>query len=409
VGEATTGETRNVNSGRSIRRFVPVTLAMPVLGSALGIDGGAIFQIFASDDLGLGPTAIGVAFGLGVVSVPVQIWAARMPLWRARRNLRTFLVAAAVQTWVLAVLVARGSGSGVAGLALAVTVVAEVSLSVLYATAWQPLMSYTLSSVERQQLNTRIRAGGGGLAAISVLVFATLGQTARVGFLFMIGFVALWLAVSLRSIAAPSRRALNSIPTKSSPEKQRVPTSMRVIYLVLAFVGLASWPLLLLYVHLVLWPTANLGVVGALQVSGSLAASLAWLPTDADVTARARAGGVALVAAGAGLAALRLPIETHAEMLAVLALVVIAAAATTTIRIAMLELAHRSIDESSSVRAFTLLDVVGSTSVQLGLFVGGLLVAWSANAPIWVVDPYRIYMVAGALAALAAIVKLSRR
>ncbi len=395
-----------MNSGRSIRRFVPVTLAMPVLGSALGIDGGAIFQIFASDDLGLGPTAIGVAFGLGVLSVPVQIWAARMPLWRARRNLRTFLMAAAAQVWVLAVLVASGDGSGVAGLALAVTVVAEISLSVLYATAWQPLMSYTLSAVERQQLNTRVRAIGGGLVAVSVLVFAALGQTARVGFLTMVGLVAVWLAVGLRRIAAPDRPDLAAASAASLPDKHRVPTPMRWIYLVFALVGLASWPLLLLYVHLVLWPTANLGVVGALQVSGTLAASLAWRPTDLDVTARARAGGVALVAAGAGLAGLRLPIETRAEMAAVLSLVVVAAAATTTIRIALLELAHRSIDESSSVRVFTLLDVVGSTSLQLGLFVGGLLVASSSDASNWVVDPYRIYLVAGALAALAAIVKL---
>ncbi len=74
---------------------------------------------------------MGVAFGLGVLSVPVEIWAARLPLWRARRNLRTFLMAAAAQVWVLAVLVASGDGSGVAGLALAVTVVAEISLSVL--------------------------------------------------------------------------------------------------------------------------------------------------------------------------------------------------------------------------------------------------------------------------------------
>ncbi len=267
-------------------------------------------------------------------------------------------------------------------------------------------MSYTLSAVERQQLNTRVRAIGGGLVAVSVLVFAALGQTARVGFLTMVGLVAVWLAVGLRRIAAPDRPDLAAAPAASSPDKHRVPIPMRWIYLVFALVGLASWPLLLLYVHLVLWPTANLGVVGALQVSGTLAASLAWRPTDLNVTARARAGGVALVAAGAGLAGLRLPIETRAEMAAVLSLVVVvvvAAAATTTIRIALLELAHRSIDESSSVRVFTLLDVVGSTSLQLGLFVGGLLVASSSDASNWVVDPCRIYLVAGALAALAAI------
>ncbi len=99
-------------SARPFRHLVPLALLGPVLGSALGIDGGAIFQIFATEDLGLSPTAIGIAFGLGVLSVPVQIWAARMPLWRARRNLQTFLVIAAVQAWILAVLVATGTTGG---------------------------------------------------------------------------------------------------------------------------------------------------------------------------------------------------------------------------------------------------------------------------------------------------------
>jgi hypothetical protein len=46
-----------------VRHLVPLVLLGPVLGSALGIDGGAIFQIFATEDLGLSPTAIGIAFG----------------------------------------------------------------------------------------------------------------------------------------------------------------------------------------------------------------------------------------------------------------------------------------------------------------------------------------------------------
>ncbi|MEO7398843.1 MAG: hypothetical protein ABIW84_09790, partial [Ilumatobacteraceae bacterium] len=116
--------TSTANADRSVRRFIPVTIALPVLGSALGIDGGAIFQIFASEDLGLSATAIGTAFGLGVVSLPVQVLAARMPLRWALRNLQAFLVVAAAQTWVLAVLVATGSASSFAGVALAVTVLA---------------------------------------------------------------------------------------------------------------------------------------------------------------------------------------------------------------------------------------------------------------------------------------------
>jgi hypothetical protein len=181
---------------------------------------------------------------------------------------------------------------------------------------------------------------------------------------------------------------------------------MRLIYLAFGLVGLGAWPLLLVYVHKVLWPTANLGVVGGLQLAGSLVPSLAWRPTADAVITRARVAGVALIAAGALLAALHPPVQHRAEELTMLTAVVVAAAATTTIRLALLELAHRSIDESSSVRAFTLLDVVASTSLQLGLAAGGLLVAVSVGASGWFVDPYRIYVVACAGATLFAIGRL---
>src|SRR5215213_2800753 len=95
---------------RATRQFLPIILLMPTLKSAIGIDGGAVFQLLAIEDLRLSPTQIGVAFGLGVLSLPVQVWAARIPLSRARRNLRIFLILSAAQAWLLAALVAAGAG-----------------------------------------------------------------------------------------------------------------------------------------------------------------------------------------------------------------------------------------------------------------------------------------------------------
>ena len=89
--------------------------------------------------------------------------------------------------------------------------------------------------------------------------------------------------------------------------------------------------------------------------------------------------------------------------MATLAVTFVSAAALTTVRLALLEVAHRSIDERSSVRAFTLLDVVASTSLQIGLLAGGLLVAASSSASDWVVDPYRIYVVVCTAMAFVAI------
>lgn len=89
----------------SIRRYIPATIIGPLVGASLGIDGGPIFQILAVENLGLSAAAIGVAFGLGVVSLPIQLYASRLPIERARRNVQISLVLAALQAWVLAVLV----------------------------------------------------------------------------------------------------------------------------------------------------------------------------------------------------------------------------------------------------------------------------------------------------------------
>jgi hypothetical protein len=376
------------------------------LGSALGIDGGAIFQIFATEDLLLSPTAIGVAFGLGVLSVPVQIWAARMPLSRARRNLQNYLVIAAVQAWILAVLIAVDSVGGVAMIALGVTVAAEISLSVLFATAWQPLLSQTLSSAERQRLNSRGRAAGGGLLAALLLLFAALNQPGRVAFLVVVGVVAWWSAIDLRRVPAPATAAPNRETDAMPVPRQPLSSSMRLIFVVIALTCFGAWPLFLVYVHDVFWPSANLGVVGALQLTGSLLAALAWRPTGAGLIVRARLAGAALVGTAVVLATIPSPVEHRAAQLATLAVALVGAAALSTVRLALIELAHRSIDEHSSVRAFTLLDVVASTSLQLGLLAGGLLVALSASTADWVVDPYRIYLVVLTGLALAAIGRL---
>ena len=45
----------------------------------------------------------------------------------------------------------------------------------------------------------------------------------------------------------------------------------------------------------------------------------------------------------------------------------------------MLEATHRVITPANTVRAFTLLDVVASTSLQAGLLICGFLITASAN------------------------------
>ena len=84
-----------------------------------------------------------------------------------------------------------------------------------------------------------------------------------------------------------------------------------------------------------------------------------------------------------------------------------AAAGTTLIRVATLEQIHRAVRSIDSVRTFTVLDVVASTSVQVGLLVAGPVIA--ASAPGSHVDPYRVLVAAAAAATLGATLHAARR
>jgi len=70
--------------------------------------------------------------------------------------------------------------------------------------------------------------------------------------------------------------------------------------------------------------------------------------------------------------------------------------------LALLEMAHRLIERQNGVvRMFTLIDVVDSSALQLGLFVGGLLVSLSVQTLTWA--PYVAFVVAMSILALASV------
>jgi hypothetical protein len=302
-------------------------------------------------------------------------------------------------------LVTRRSPGHLAVAALVITVAAEISLSVLYATAWQPLLSHALASVDRQKINARVRAFGGALLAALVVVFAALGRTGRVCFLAGVAVVALGCAIGLRRVTAPQPEAAEAVANAGST-RQRLPHDVRRIYVVFCVLNLGSWPLVLVYVHQVLSPAASIGLVAVAQLGGALLAAFAWRPTASDVVTRARAAAVALVVAGFAVAALGTPVRHGAATAVMLATVFVGAGATALVRIALLELAHRTVDPTQTVRAFTFMDVIASTSQQVGLFFGGVLVTISASHSTWFVDPYRIYLAVFAVATIVAISRL---
>jgi len=389
---------------------VPVTLLKPVLCAAVGIDGGQIFQILAVENLGIGSTALGIAFGFGVLSLPFQIAAARISLRRARPNLQWFLIVTAVQAWILAVLVAAGVTGGIAMIALVVTVTAELAVSILFATAWQPLVSFTADPANRQRLNSTWQAIARGVLAGSLIAIGAFGDGFRVVFLILIGIAAVAAAAGLRRVPAPpvdgdARREEDG----SIPGDRPRPDSHRLLFVVLGLVNFGAMPLWLVYLHAVLWRDGSLGVVAAVQIVAVMVAMLAWRPTERDVTGRALAAAVVILA-GTGLVAV-VPgpdpdLTGQALLLVATALTAIGA---TTANLALLEIAHRSVDNRTAVRTFTLLDVVESTSLQAGLAVAGFLIAVSTSTGSWPIDPYLLLVIGAALTTLVASLQLRRR
>ena len=355
------GDRRAAATSRRRRLFV-VAIAVPTLGSSLGIDGGAIFQILAVEDLGLGPTAIGVGLALSTISIPFQIRAARTALGRAVPNLQLFFLSFAVLCWLLAGLVVFAAPGGtVAHTALAIAVVAEISLSVRYATAWQPLLGYTLTTRDRQRVNSWGRASGSVTMIAVVVLFGAVATDPRVAVLIGVGLVAL-----------------------------------------LTFGG---WPLMVTYAAEVMWPDVNLGFVAAAQVGGGVLAAVLWRPTTSRLRRRSRAAGGLLLAGALTFTVVPTPVDTLGAGVVVLALVAVAAASLATIGLGLLELTHLHTTAGTAVRRLTIFDVVASTSAQVGFLASGLLISLSADVT-WTIDPYRLYLLAGAALLSVALARL---
>ena len=378
-------------------------LTLPTLKSALGVDGGAMFQILAVENLGASPAAIGTALGLGVLSVPVQLWAARMSITVSRRNLLSFFGTVAGAAALLATMAAlAGPGTGrsvIVVLGLGVTVVAELAVSVLFATSWQPLLSSTLPPSQRQHTNSRGRAAGSAVLVLVLLLFGAGGTAVRVAVLVLVAVVACAMMLVLRSLPVPNAEddgaedqvaATDDTPSDDA-SRVAVPRTVVPVLVLTGFAVASAWPLFPVYAATVFWPSADLGVIGAVEIGATIAVAALW-PTTGDLLARARAAAVVLV--GVALVFVALPPPTGTGVLEVVTLVsyALAVAARDVVLLAMLELVHRAVTARTSVRTLTILDVVESTSLQAALFVGGVMITWSGSVDIGSTDPYRLYV-----------------
>jgi hypothetical protein len=52
------------------RELYGVTVTVPTIATAVGVDGGGLFQIVGLQELGIDARTMGIGLGLGVLSVP---------------------------------------------------------------------------------------------------------------------------------------------------------------------------------------------------------------------------------------------------------------------------------------------------------------------------------------------------
>ena len=249
-----------------------------------------------------------------------------------------------------------------------------------------------------------------GVLAGAVVLFAALDSGGRSLFLVIIGAFAIATAVGLNAIdppppapSTPSSASESATSTRSAKSATALAPATRIVLVVFAAINIGAIPLWLVYLNKVLWPTVNLGAIAAVQTLASVAALLAWKSTDGDVTRRALIAAAVTLTAAASIVALDGPIGSSAQQAIVVAATAAMAGGATTARIAMVEATHRVVTPANTVRVFTLLDVVASTSLQAGLLVSGFLITASANTETSLTDPYRVFVLISAATAVPAI------
>ena len=399
-GEPALAATLTATERASYFAFV---VLLPLLGAPLAVNGSAVFQIIAIEELGLTSRQVGLAVGLGAISIPFQIWATRIPLQTAHRNLRLYVLTMSVMCLIMAWLITGpGSTTFVVTFVIVIAVLAELAVSVLFATSFQPLLSTTVDTRFRQRLNAQGRAAGGLVAIGLVIVVGWTSTNGRVGILIALAVIGAMLTPTISRLRrpAPGRESASIAPSQPADT-----TDLRWIFAAIGISVIPAWPFFVTYAADAFWPSANLGLVGAALVVGSLGAAALWRPTEGGLLVRARRGAMVLLCCAVALVPLSAPLSGAAAGAAAFGILIAAAAAGAVVRMSLLEMAHARSNASTSVAVLTRLDVIASTCMQLGFLAGGFLIELSVDST-WIADPFQLSLIAGGALLVAAITQI---
>lgn len=385
--------------------YVALVVLSPLLGGPLAVNGSAVFQIIAIEELGLSSRQVGLAIGLGALSIPFQVMATRVPLQLAHRNLRLYLVAMSAMCLVMAWLVAGpGSSALVTASVIFIAIIAELAVSILFATSFQPLLATTVAPQFRQQLNAQGRAGSGLLAISFVILIAWASTNGRVAILIALAVMGALLLPAVSGLRQPT------LDDRELPASQSSPAEASDLRWILAAIGISvapAWGFFVTYAADAYWPAAHLGLVGAAIVAGSLVAQALWRATTRALLPRARFGAVLMLFCACALPFIS-PSSGVLSEVTVYGILAAAMAAGTVVRMSLLEMTHLRSDAATSVAVLTRLDVIASTSMQLGFLAAGFLIERSVGSS-WIADPFQLSLIIGGVALVAAVEQIPSR
>lgn len=373
--------------------YFAFVVLLPLLGATLAVNGAAVFQIIAIEELGLTSQQVGLAVGLGAISIPFQVWAIRIPLRLAHKNLRIYIAAMSAMCLAMAWLITGpGSTSFVVASVIVIAILAELAVSVLFATSFQPLLSTTVDPQFRQRLNAQGRAAGGLLAIGFVILVGWASTNGRVAILIGLAVLGLLLTPTVSKLRRPGAGPGPELTSTAGDQTEPDP-NLRWIFAAIGISVIPAWPFFVTYAADAFWPSANLGLIGAALVAGGLGASALWRPTETGLLGRARIAAVVLLCCAFALVPLNAPLSGGASEVVAYGVLIGATAAGTIVRMSLLEMTHARSDEATSVAVLTKLDVIASTCMQLGFLAAGFLIEFSVDST-WGADPFQLSLIA---------------
>lgn len=365
-----------------------------LLSSATGGMSGDIFQLYVVDTLGYSPSLISLVAVCMIISVPLQLMAPRLIDRVGHR--RAMIYGALTLIPALLIVFAGGVAIAQSRLLAAVCLVtgatlAEVGISISFGAAWSAWYAEFTDARQRPLFLSMLSFVAQGTVIVAFIV-QTVVFDGEVTEVFYRGVLLYCLAYLFGSIIV--YRQLPD-PTETEPSGSAVVpgrwgelvrnADYRIILFGSAAQFLIGVPLLAVYALTVLdVPAAAIGVILIVRSVASLLCAPVggWLIGRIGTTSALRIFGTALFVQMLAWTVLPKVGGGHWAVAAFAVFVVTFQVSKATFALALATVEFEVIRPDHRVRAFTLIDIVSSSAMQINVAVGALLVAASLTGVI---------------------------